>query len=260
MVSKLAAAVDSQNVIHICGTPASGKTVLSQLLRDYYLMKDRVVFLLESWEPLKASQSGDPWTRFGLHLQQRYPEFDTTWKSVPARTVILIDEAQNSYRDTYFWNTVIKSRRSGEGKDIKICLFCSYGSPSAGVEEDDNEHGFTPVTFGPAQRITLTPQPGKDSPKIGLFYTEDEFREVVSLLTKKKFDEPFTIDKSAMDYMYDLTNGHPGGVTAIVEFLQSVCTVLNSNPESVKLLYATNSSSAASPSPQTQKDPYNHDG
>ncbi|KKK23009.1 hypothetical protein AOCH_000998 [Aspergillus ochraceoroseus] len=158
-VSKLAAAVDSQNVIHIRGTPASGKTVLSQLLLDYYLTNNRKVFLLETWEPLEASQSGDPWTRFGLHLQQKYPEFDKTWKSVPANTVILIDEAQGSYRDT--------------------------------------------------------------SPKIGLFYTEDEFREVVSLLTTNKFDEPFTIDKAAMDYMYDLTNGHPGGVTAIVDFLQN---------------------------------------
>ncbi|KAL4959659.1 uncharacterized protein BDV14DRAFT_184292 [Aspergillus stella-maris] len=220
-VSKLAAAVDSQNVIHIRGTPASGKTVLSQLLLDYYLTNNRKAFLLETWEPLEASQSGDPWTRFGLHLQQKYPEFDKTWKSVPANTVILIDEAQGSYRDTYFWNTVIKNRRSGEDKDIKICLFCSYGSPSTGVEEDDNENGFTPVTFGPAQRITLTPQVGKDSPNIGLFYTEDEFCEVVSLLTTNKFDEPFTIDKAAMDYIYDLTNGHPGGVTAMVDFLQN---------------------------------------
>ncbi|KAL4742128.1 hypothetical protein BDV11DRAFT_212133 [Aspergillus similis] len=190
-VSKLAAAVDSQYVIHIRG----------------------------GHQP--AGKHGDPWTRFGLHLQQKYPEFDKTWKSVPANTVILIDEAQGPYRDTYFWNTVIKNRRSGEDKDIKICLFCSYGSPWTGVEEDDNENGFIPVTFGPAQRITLTPQPGKDSPNIGLFYTEDEFREVVSLLTTNKFDEPFTIDKAAMDYMYDLTNGHPGGVTAIVDFLQS---------------------------------------
>ncbi|KAI9367007.1 hypothetical protein BJX61DRAFT_538402 [Aspergillus egyptiacus] len=197
-VSKLAAAVDSQNVIHIRGTPASGKTVLSQLLLDYYLTNNRKAFLLEAWEPLEASQSGDPWTRFGLHLQQKYPEFDETWKSVPANT----------------------NRRSGEGKDIKICLFCSYGSPSTGVEEDNNENGFIPVTFGPAQRITLTPQLGKDSPKIGLFYTEDEFCEVVSLLATNKFDEPFTIDKSAMDYIYDLTNGHPGGVTATVDFLQ----------------------------------------
>lgn len=225
-MSKLAAAVDSQNVIHIRGTPASGKTVLSQLLLDYYLTNDRNVFLLETWEPLEASQSGDPWTRFGLHLQQKYPEFDTTWKSVPANTVVIIDEAQGSYRDTYFWNTIIKNRRSGQDKDIKICLFSFYGSPSTGVEEDDNKNEFTPVTFGPAQRITLTPQLDEDSPDIGLFYTEDEFREVVSLLTTNRFDEPFAIDKTAMDYMYDLTNGHPGGVTAIIDFLQNVCAVL----------------------------------
>ena len=90
-------------------------------------------------------------------------------------------------------------------------IFCFCGSPSSGVEEDDHENRFTPVTFSPAQRITLTPRLDEHSPNIGLFYTEDKFRGAVSLLTTNKFDEPFTIDKVAMDYIDDLTNGHPGG-------------------------------------------------
>lgn len=59
-VSKLAAAVDSQIVILIRGTPASGKTVLSQLLRDYYLENNRKVFLLETWKPLECFHGQDP--------------------------------------------------------------------------------------------------------------------------------------------------------------------------------------------------------
>ncbi|KAE8402201.1 hypothetical protein BDV37DRAFT_253040 [Aspergillus pseudonomiae] len=47
-VSKLAAAVDDKDVIHVRGTPASGKTVLSELLRDYYHERKRKVFLLSS--------------------------------------------------------------------------------------------------------------------------------------------------------------------------------------------------------------------
>ncbi|KAB8230344.1 uncharacterized protein BDW43DRAFT_314033 [Aspergillus alliaceus] len=217
-VSKLAAAVDSQNVIHIRGTPASGKTVLSELLRDYYVENNRKVFLLETWEPLESFHGKDPWTRFALLLQQRYPEYSHT-EFFASKTVIVVDEAQASYKDSYFWNTIVKERRSGEGEDINICLFCSYGSPLTGLEVD--HLWFSPATFGPAQRITLTPQPGKDSPKLGLFFTPDEFDEAVSLLTTNKYEEKFTIDKEAMSYLYELTNGHPGGVTSLVNFVHS---------------------------------------
>ncbi|KAL2005990.1 hypothetical protein VTN00DRAFT_9644 [Thermoascus crustaceus] len=81
--------------------------------------------------------------------------------------------------------------------------------------------GFTPATFGPEQRITLTPQPDEDSPKLGLFFTPDEFDEAVSLLTTNQYDGKFTFDEEAMSYLYKLTNGHPGGVTSLVNFLHS---------------------------------------
>ncbi|KAL4788605.1 hypothetical protein BJX76DRAFT_1427 [Aspergillus varians] len=217
-VSKVAAAVDSQNVIHIRGTPASGKTVLSELLRDYYLENHRNVFLLEIWKSLESFPGNDPWTQFALLLRQRYPGYSLKDFLAP-KTIILVDEAQASYTDYSFWNTIIKERRSGEGKDIKICLFCSYGSPLTGLEVD--RVWFTPVNFGPAQRITLTPQPGEDSPKLGLFFTPDEFAEAVLLLTTHKYDEKFTIDDEAISYLYELTNGHPGGVTSLVNFLYS---------------------------------------
>ena len=35
-VSELAATLDEVNIVHIRGTPASGKTRLSELLRDHY--------------------------------------------------------------------------------------------------------------------------------------------------------------------------------------------------------------------------------
>ena len=116
----------------------------------------------------------------------------------------------------------------------------------------DAEHVYyTPATFGPAQRITLTPQPDEDSPKLGLFYTPDEFNKAVSLLTINKYNEEFTINEEAVNYLYELTNRHPGGVTALVDFLQSVYTVLDSTPEykqiSFRLNYTTNSSLGASP-------------
>ncbi|KAL4818104.1 hypothetical protein BDW67DRAFT_183386 [Aspergillus spinulosporus] len=144
------------------------------------------------------------------------------------QTIILIDEAQGSYTDYGFWNTIIKERRSGQGKDIKICLFCSYGSPTTGVEVDRT--CFTPATFGPSQRIILTPQPGEESPKVGLFFTLDEFAEAVWLLTTHEYDEKFTIDGEAVSDLSELTNGHPGAMSSLVNFLYSVRTPLYLSP------------------------------
>ncbi|KAL4765526.1 uncharacterized protein BDW70DRAFT_64935 [Aspergillus foveolatus] len=183
-VLKVAAAVDSQKVIHIRGTPASGKTVPSQLLRDSYLEDHRNVFLLETWKSLEFFPGNDPWTQFALLLRQRYPAYSIEEIFAP-QTVILIDETQGSYTDYGFWNTIIKELRSGQGKDTKICLFCSYGSPMTGLEVD--RIWFTPATFGPSQRITLTPQPGEESPKVGLFFTPDGFVEAVWLLTTYEY-------------------------------------------------------------------------
>jgi hypothetical protein len=49
--------------------------------------------------------------------------------------VIIIDEAQLSYTDSNLWNIIIKELLDGTAPvDIKICLFCSYGSPLTGVD------------------------------------------------------------------------------------------------------------------------------
>ncbi|KAL4920267.1 hypothetical protein BDW62DRAFT_216167 [Aspergillus aurantiobrunneus] len=216
-VSKVAAVVDSENVVHIRGTPASGKTTLSELLRDYYLENHRNVFLIKRWKVLMESfDNEDHWTQFAMLLQAYFPRYKIKDFFAP-KTIILIDEGQGSYRDHCFWNNIIKERKDGRGEDIKICLFCSYGSPATGL--DNNKLYFTPATFAPASRITITPQAGEDAPKVGLFFTPDEFAEAVFLLTKYGHEEEFTVDDNAISYLYELTNGHPGGMKSLVNFL-----------------------------------------
>jgi hypothetical protein len=133
-----------------------------------------------------------------------------------------------SYRDEYFWNTIIKQRRSGDGEDIRLCLFCSYGSPLTGL--DANGLYFTPATFGSSQRITLTPQPQECSPQIGLFFTRDEFNEAVSRLATYNYQEMFTLDEEAQSYLFTVTNGHPGSITSMVSFIFDVGTILHPQP------------------------------
>jgi hypothetical protein len=145
-----------------------------------------------------------------------------------SKTVIIIDEAQMSYRDEFFWNTIIKERCYGGGRDIRLCLFCSYGSPQTGPDADGLY--FTLATFGPPRRITLTPQPQENSPQIGFFFTWDVFNEAVSRLATYSYQEMFTLDEEAQSYLFTITNGHPGSVASMVSFIFDVGAILHPQP------------------------------
>ncbi|ODM15257.1 hypothetical protein SI65_09198 [Aspergillus cristatus] len=227
-VSELAAILDDVNIVHVRGTPASGKTRLSELLRDYYLKEGRKVSLIKEWEKLDHKNpwgslvklveewnkelEGAPTTSFTTTSSQS--EQDLSWV-LTSNTVILVDEAQVTYNDTALWNTIIKERQSVCVYNFRLCLFCSYGSPSTGPDETF----FTPLRLSPQQRISLTPHNQPRSPSIGLFYDKEEFKDVVSRTLRFLYPEKFGFDEGAQDYIFALSNGHPGAVTSIVHTL-----------------------------------------
>jgi hypothetical protein len=49
-VSKLAEIVDLEDIVHVRGTPASGKSMLSILLKGYYRRQGRTVFWFGIWD------------------------------------------------------------------------------------------------------------------------------------------------------------------------------------------------------------------
>ncbi|ODM23379.1 hypothetical protein SI65_00968 [Aspergillus cristatus] len=227
-VSQLAAILDDMNIVHVRGTPASGKTRLSELLRDYYRKEGRKAFLIKKWEEL---DSEDPWGSFIELVKKRNKELeavsttsftvtssqsehDLSWV-LTSNTVIIVDEAQMTYSDDTLWNTIFKERLTPNVYKFQLCLFCSYGSPAAGPDPTF----FTPVKFSDEQRISLTPQNQQDSPPIGLFYDKEEFRDVVSRLLTFHYEETFNFDECALEYIFAVTNGHPGAVTSIVDVI-----------------------------------------
>ncbi|RHZ44951.1 uncharacterized protein CDV56_100341, partial [Aspergillus thermomutatus] len=226
-VSKLADLIDSQKVVHVRGTPASGKTTLARLLQEYYKVKKRNSIFIDTWRKLDEYPSvGDSpaphaWSKLDRMLRTR---FGSHMDYLAPGTILIIDEAQGSYSDTLFWNSIIKARLSyeglsDEGLDIRFCLFCCYGSPSSGVDPElDND--FTPAHFKLAQRVTLTPQSRPSSPPIGLFFTRSEFTDAAQrLIANSLFQEKFTLRPDAEDYLFSLTNGHPGGLSSVLKYI-----------------------------------------
>lgn len=145
-VPKLPAILDDIKIVHVRGTPTTGKTCLSELLRHYYRDKGRKVFLTTKWEDLNLE---DPWDSLidlgqnrhkGLLSQSKQ---DLSW-ALSSDTVILVDEAQKSYTDEVLWNTVLKERQATVCiYNFRLCLFCSYGNPNTGA----GETFFTPVNL-----------------------------------------------------------------------------------------------------------------
>ncbi len=133
--------------------------------------------------------------------------------------VFLFDESQQSYQDLRLWLGIIKTQ-SGQINGPKICLFSSYGSPATGPTQ--YPHGSTLVHFGASQRVSISVSRNSNAPNISLFYNEEEFTEVVRL----KYADPthkFAIDPAACEYLYSITNEHPGAVTSLLGYLFFVC-------------------------------------
>lgn len=224
----MAELVDSQKVVHVRGTPASGKSTLATLLLQYLEAMGRTVVLTETWNDLDGYPFiGDngylhAWSKLNEMLRTK---FNPSKDYLAPGTIIIIDEAQRTYTDVLFWNSIIKPRLSQEGLDINFCLFCCYGSPSSGV---DREFGvdisaFTPAQFRPAQCVTLTPQSHRSSPQIGLFFTRTEFPDAAQrLIANTFFQEKFTLSADAEEYLFSLTNGHPGGLNSVLRYIHNV--------------------------------------
>lgn len=213
-VEALAQLLEAYRVIHVRGTPSSGKTTLALLLLDHYKYRDKPVVLIDGWHNVS-----NPTTH--LVEQSILSGYDGVTPS-NLRTldiVFLFDEAQQSYQDSRLWLGIIKSQ-SLRPSGPKICLFSSYGSPATGPTQ--YPHGSTPIHFGAEQRVSISVSSIPGAPSICLFYNEEEFSEVVRLRCAGPTHK-FAMDPNAIDYLYLITNGHPGAVTSLLGYLFSVC-------------------------------------
>jgi hypothetical protein len=215
-VAKLAARLDEKRVVHVRGTPASGKTILANLLWHHYLERGERVVFTERW-PLDVLNARTHLARlcreFGYHEIQPH-------NLTHANVIFIMDEAQQSYgaSGSGLWNGFIKQQAYASGGP-RICLFSSYGSPSTGATQ--RRDGTTPHIFDVSRRVSITLSSVPGSPDICLFYNEEEFEDVVT----RTCEDPTTrlrFDPAAHKYLYSVTSGHPGAVNALLHLVFNV--------------------------------------
>jgi hypothetical protein len=210
-VEKLATILDEKRVVHVRGTPSSGKTTLAILLLKYYRKRREPVVFLNGWHDIS-----DPTDYLVNQCKKRgYHGIDDSTLT-DADIVFILDEAQQSYNNKDLWLGIIKTQ-SGSHAGPKICLFSSYGSPATGPTQ--YPLGSTPINFGPSQRISLTASRFIEN---GLFYSREEFEDVVNRRCLNP-TSMFELDPAARKYLYSITNGHPGAINALLNFVFMVC-------------------------------------
>ncbi|KAF8540141.1 hypothetical protein BDD12DRAFT_834542 [Trichophaea hybrida] len=210
-VEELARMIRELRLVHVRGTPTSGKTILSYLLGKYYKKRAIPAVLIKTWPK-------DPKGNEVLIEKARKEGYtiDDDDDLMEADIVFIIDEGQMSYSDEEFWLNTIKTQAYRSSGPM-FCIFTSYGSPSTGPS--DYPAGSPLAFLSPEQRVSITISNLPCSPSISLFFTRSEFDDVVERVTTRP-TKPLPLTKNAKGYIWRLTNGHPGAVRSIMDMVE----------------------------------------
>jgi hypothetical protein len=128
------------DTLQVCGTPASGKTILARLLAQHIRRQEPAVHIISifGW-PLEEVKETGGW--------QAYLQHEKGWVQ-GQKTVLVFDEAQLSYEDFTLWMGLFKDIRSYD--NLFAIAFASYGSPTSRLSTQD-----TPFFVNDSQRIML---------------------------------------------------------------------------------------------------------
>ena len=215
-------------VLHVRGTPASGKSTLALFLEQHVnsVLHGKVPVYRFRWTPGTLSTSASYNTLLN-HFTEQIAPFD--WLEMKA--IIIIDEAQLSYDYKDLWHGLIKILASNVAAGPFIIAFASYGSATQSPLL--SEVSSTPVQFTSNQRISTRPLIS-NNPQVGLYLTRAEFDDVAFRFYNQyaKHGERFLPSTEALQYIWEFSSGHPGGVRALFDILihSPVCNeILNLN-------------------------------
>ena len=167
-------------ITQVRGTPASGKTTLANLLQHYIAIQepDSLVAIVPAWMNQDQLDQEGGWRKW----------LADGWNAEPG-SVLIVDEAQTSFRDIWFWTHI---KGINPNCRHRIITFSSYGNT-----ETENS---VPFPYSPYlnQVVGLHKTDHGDGVGVGLLLTEAEFFDFV----EKRFNG-HCFDKQFLLGIYD---------------------------------------------------------
>lgn len=233
-IQKLVHLIEEERVIHVRGTPSSGKSTMAKLLHHYYTTKGEKVAFVDEW-----STKVRPEDILTAKCRSKGHWRELNGHDCGNDLIIILDEAEKTYEDTWFWCGLIKHALRNY-YSIRICIFSSYGDPTAGPPLHEFPMGTTAPMIPPSKQVSLTmafpcSRLRLDLPDVCLFYDAEEYKEVVDRHCKAhssdgsysmRNDIEFDLHTDLREYIFSLTSGHPGAVSSLLEYIDLVrCNV-----------------------------------
>ena len=217
-VETLARLIDEHAIVHVRGTPASGKSTMAKLLFHHYLRnrQPKIVFVADWKDWLRNDKDTVGFLVRQCHLLGHNVQRAEFLNETNDDLIFILDEAQVTYDDSFFWYSVIKERLSATSGP-RFCLFTSYGSPSTG--SPDYLKTTTPAILKREQRVSLIVPDNHVKHDLCLFYKHEEYEDAVKRLTDTT---DFTIGEDVESYIFEQTNGHPGISGAMLRYVALV--------------------------------------
>ncbi|MCJ1354839.1 MAG: hypothetical protein MMC33_004829 [Icmadophila ericetorum] len=110
------------------------------------------------------------------------------------------------------------SHLSARVQDVRVVYV--RGTPASG-----SDRGITPMSFSPDQRVSLQPldirQSSAATPDLALFFNSNEYKDVLLRAQNPTGinNTLLILSDSLAEAVWDITCGHPGAVSAIVQVL-----------------------------------------
>lgn len=204
--------IKRRQVVHIRGTPATGKSTLAHLLaRHVSILEPELEVYHLCWpESFDYLLKSTPYSYLLNDLAHRSQDCDD-WMDIEG--LLIIDEAQASYRYSSLWNDLIKFLEPGFG--LRVALFSSYGSASALVQEAST---LTPLKLNSNQRVSL--KRFVEHPDLCLLLSHDEFHDLVYRRCLSYGDsQPFRPSAELIEHLFGMTQGHAAASACVLEIL-----------------------------------------
>src|SRR5947209_2320347 len=164
--------LQKHQVVHVRGTPTSGKSTLARLLKDHVertsLNTQVYAFSWQQPEVLrKEGINGSLYYQL-LNFHTNRPRDTDDWLNM-GNMLLIIDEAQASYQYGNLWTQYIKSISSDGDCGRRVVLFSSYGSP-AEIPLIHGPAGLPSMELTTDQRASIRPLSDTNQ-KVSLYFT-----------------------------------------------------------------------------------------